>query len=327
MPNLILHHYPNSPFSEKVRLILGHKQLAWKSVVIPAVMPKPDVIALSGGYRRTPLLQIGADIYCDTALICDVLEHLQPAPTLYPEPEKGLSRILAQWADGTLFWAAMAYNLQPKGAAEMFAHAPPEAAKAFGEDRGKMTASGMTRLRPGDATAAYKSYLRRLSDMLDDRPFLLGETPCITDFSVYHPLWYTRRIDAVKDILDLTPAVIDWMDRMAAIGHGAMKKFSSAEAIALAHASTPAALAPEELRAQAGGSPTVLADNFFQDEHGIPLGSRVAIRAETFGPEETEGELLAATRMHYTLRRTDERAGTVHVHFPRIGYVLRKVEM
>ena len=69
MSDLILHHYPMSPFSEKVRLILGHKQLAWKSVLIPSVMPKPDVVALTGGYRRTPFLQIGADIYCDTALI------------------------------------------------------------------------------------------------------------------------------------------------------------------------------------------------------------------------------------------------------------------
>jgi glutathione S-transferase len=126
--------------------------------------------ALTGGYRKTPFLQIGADMYCDSALIADVLEHLQPEPTLYPEPEKGLSRILAQWADTTLFWAAMAWNLQPKGAAEVFAKAPPEAAKAFGEDRGKMSAGNMTRLRPADATSAYKSYLRRLSDMLDDKP-------------------------------------------------------------------------------------------------------------------------------------------------------------
>ena len=326
MADLILHHYPNSPFSEKVRLVLGHKQLAWKSVLIPPILPKPDVVALTGGYRRTPLLQIGADIYCDTALICDVLEHLQPEPTLYPAPEKGLSRILAQWADGTLFWAAMAYNLQPRGAAEMFANAPPEAAKAFGEDRGKMSASGMTRLRPADATAAYKSYLRRLSDMLDDRPFLLGEAPCITDFAAYHPLWYTRRIAAVRGILELTPAVVDWMERIAAIGHGTSEKLGSGDAIALARASTPAALAPEAQPAQAGGAPVALADNIFQDEHGIPLGSRVTVRAESFGPEETEGELLAATRMHYTLRRTDERAGTLHVHFPRIGYVLRRAE-
>ena len=83
-----------------------------------------------------------------------------------------------------------------------------------------MSAGNMTRLRPADATSAYKSYLRRLSDMLDDKPFLLGELPCIADFSAYHPLWYTRRIDAVRGILDLTPAVVDWMDRMAAVGHG-----------------------------------------------------------------------------------------------------------
>ena len=77
MADLILHHYPNSPFSEKVRLILAYQQLPWKSVVIPALMPKPDVLALTGGYRKTPFMQVGADIYCDSALICDLLEHLR----------------------------------------------------------------------------------------------------------------------------------------------------------------------------------------------------------------------------------------------------------
>jgi glutathione S-transferase len=48
------------------------------------------------------------------------------------------------------------------------------------------------------------------------------------------------------------------------------------------------------------------------------------VAADTFGPETTQGELIAATRTRYTLRRTDPRAGTVHVHFPRIGYVLKK---
>lgn len=311
MADLILHHYLTSPFSEKVRLILGAKKLPWKSVFIPPIMPKPDVEVLTGGYRKTPFLQIGADIYCDSALIADVLEHLQPMPTLYPEPEKGMSRILAQWADTTLFWAAMAWNLQPRGAAEVFAKAPPEAAKAFGEDRGKMSAGNMTRLRPADATSAYKSYLRRLSDMLDEKPYLLGEVPSIADFSAYHPLWYTRRIESVRTILDLTPAVVDWMDRMAAIGHDVPEKFTSEQAIAVAKAATPHSL---------------LTDSTFQDDHGIPLGSAVTIRAESFGLEETPGTLVAATRTHYTLERSTERTGTVHVHFPRIGYVLKKAE-
>jgi len=310
MADLILHHYPTSPFAEKVRLVLGHKKLAWKSVMIPMIMPKPDMVALTGGYRKTPVLQIGADIYCDTALICDVLEHLQPEPSLYPEPSKGMGRTLAQWADTTLFWTAMAYNFQPAGTAQVFAGAPPEAAKAFADDRQAMR-SGMPRMPAADATAAYKSYLRRMSDMLDESPFLLGALPSIADFAAYHPLWFTRtRTPAMAGVLNATPAVLQWMDRMADIGRAAFEKCSAADALALA----------------AGATPAALNDDIFQDEHGIALGSQVVIRSENFGLEPTQGELIAATRMHYTLRRTDDRAGTVHVHFPRIGYILKKAE-
>ena len=307
MPDLILHHYPTSPFAEKVRLMLGYKNLPWKSVIIPMIMPKPDVVALTGGYRKTPVLQVGADIYCDTALIADVLEHLQPEPSLYPEPSKGMGRTLAQWADTTLFWTAMAYNFQPAGTAQVFAGAPPEAAKAFAADRQAMR-GGASRMPAADATGAYKSYLRRMSDMLDDWPFLLGSEPSIADFAAYHPLWFTRtRTPAMAGVLDATPNVLQWMDRMAAIGHGAVEKLTSLEAITVAAASAPAPLHNE----------------VFQDEHGIALGSRVTISSESFGPEPTDGELVAATRMHFTLRREDARAGRVHVHFPRIGYQLK----
>jgi glutathione S-transferase len=316
MTELILHHYATSPFSEKIRLVLGYKKLAWKSVIVPRVMPKPDVVALTGGYRKTPFLQIGSHIYCDTALICDVLEHLQPAPTLYPPAHKGLARILAQWADDKLFWAAMAWNFSPKGAAQMFGGGSPEqwgpVAKAFGEDRARMRVA-VPRLAPADAAAAYRSYLRRLADMLHDQPFLLGGAPCIADFAAYHPLWFTRtQTSVMADILNAMPAVLAWMDRMAAIGHGTMGESDAATSIAICAASP--------------GAGAVLSSEPFQDEHGIALGSRVTIASDSFGPEPTEGELVAATRMHYTLRRRDERAGVVHVHFPRIGYVLKKAE-
>jgi glutathione S-transferase len=315
MPDLILHHYPSSPFSEKIRLALGFKKLPWKSVVIPAIMPKPDVLALTGGYRKTPLLQVGADIYCDSSLICDVLEHVQPEPTLYPPHLKGVSRVFAQWADTTLFWAAMAYNLQPKGAQHVFAKAPPEAAKAFGEDR-KAMSSNMVRLRSGDATSAYRSYLRRIAHMVEEHDFLFGTDPCVADFATYHALWYTRnQVPVMADILAATPAVGEWMDRLAAIGHGSMDKFNSADAITVAKNAEPE---------PAGNN--LLIDSAFQDDHGIPLGTPVTITAETFGPEPTQGVLLAATRTHYTLQREDPRVGTVHVHFPRIGYVLRKAD-
>jgi glutathione S-transferase len=309
MADLILHHYPNSPFAEKVRLILGHKQLAWNSVFIPMIMPKPDLTALTGGYRKTPVLQIGADIYCDTALICDVLEHLAPAPTLYPEAHKGVARIVAQWADGALFTAAMAYNFQPAGVAQVFAGAPAEGVQAFVADRSAMR-GGAPRMAFADAAAAYKSYLRRLANMLHGQDFLLGPQPCVADFAAYPPLWFTQTLTpALAGIFDATPEVQAWMGRMQAIGHGAPGKCSADAALQIACSSSPAVLPAEA----------------FQDEHGISLGSHVVVAADTFGQEPTEGELIAATRTRYTLRRTDERAGTVHVHFPRVGFTLKKV--
>jgi hypothetical protein len=221
-----------------------------------------------------------------------------------------LARVLAQWADTTLFWAAMAYSLTPKGMAHLFDQAGPDAAKAFGADRAAMRVA-TPRLRPGDAAGAYRSYLRRLANMLEEQDYLLGGQPCVADFAAYHPLWFTRsQTSVMADILDATPGVVAWLDRMAAIGHGSTTRLDAEGAISIAARSVPLPVA--------GAA--------FQDDHGLPLGTRVSIASNDFGPEATEGELVAATRMHCTVRRTDPRAGTVHVHFPRIGYALRPVE-
>lgn len=314
-PQMILHHYPNSPFSEKVRLMMGLKGLRWGSVFAPDIAPKPDLVALTGGYRRIPVLQVGADIYCDTALIADVIEHVAPAPGLYPAQQRGLAHIVAQWADDKLFWAAMGYNFT--GAAEMFkAQAPHEAAaaqrmQAFADDRSRMFVN-MTRLRPADATSAYRSYLRRLATLLDDgQPYLLGDAPTVADLAAYAPLWFTRtRVPALAGILAATPSITPWMDRVAAIGHGTPVPMGADEAILIANRSEPASVAHDT----------------FQDDHRLALGTRVSVCAESFGGEVTTGDLMAATRTQVTLRRHDERAGTVFVHFPRVGYSLRKAD-
>ncbi len=310
MSELILHQYPMSPFAEKARLMMGLKQLHWRCVDIPQIMPKPDVVALTGGYRRTPLLQIGADVYCDTALIADVLEHLQPEPSLYPLLHKGMARVLAQWADSTLFWASATYTLQPKGIAAKFAAESPQTLQAFASDR-KAMRTNMVQLRPADATSAYRSYLRRIASMLD-QDFLLTEIPCVADLAVYHPLWFTRSSGpSVADIFNATPEVLAWMDRVAAVGHGQSTPMSSSDAIEVARNSDPLPI-PE--------------DEVFQDDHGIALGSRVTVAAESFGAETSEGVLRAATRTRLVIERTDQRAGLVHVHFPRVGYVLRAAQ-
>jgi len=306
-PTILLHNYPVSPFAEKVRRILGYKGLNWGNVLIPMIMPKPDVVALTGGHRRTPLLQIGADIYCDTALISDVLEHLAPNPTLYPEHTKGLTRTISQWADTLLFPVAMAYNFQPKGAEQVFAKMGAEAAKAFAADRSAMR-GGQPRMSPPEATITYKSYLRRIANMLDSSAFLCGETPSLADFSVYHPIWFTiNNVPNISDVLDATPQIRNWYDRMSKWGWGNTTEVTSAQALEISKNATPATLKSEA----------------FEDVHGIALGSKVILHAESFGVEPTEGVLIAATKTRFTLKRTDPRAGTVNVHFPRIGFVIK----
>ncbi len=307
---MILHHYPTSPFAEKIRLIFGYKNIAWQGMLIPMVMPKPDLMPLTGGYRKTPVLQIDADIYCDTALICDVLEHMAPAPSLYNAAPKGLVRSLAQWADTLLFPVAMAYNFQPKGAQHVMATMPEDVVKLFADDRKAMRGGG-ARMPAADATAMYKSHLRRISSMLEDHAFLLGDTPCLADFSVYHSVWFTiAKVPVIDSILDATPLVRDWANRMAGFGHGKEQTITAADAIQVAK----------------NAQPVPLTDDVFQDEHGFPLGTQVTVAADSFGTEPTQGKLVAATRTRLTLERSDPLTGTVHVHFPRMGFIMKKAD-
>jgi glutathione S-transferase len=307
MPEIILHHYPMSPFAEKVRLIVGFKGLHWSSVHIPNIMPKPDLTALTGGYRKTPVLQIGADIYCDTALIADVLEERAPNPTLYPSGVTSASRILAQWADSTLFWTAVAFAMQPAGLAHMFEGTPPETIKAFGDDRAVFRAN-MPRMRSADASTAFALYLERLEETLGKQNFFFGTAPSIADFSIYHCLWFVLRGGPVAKILEDFPALQSWRARMAAFGHGAHEKLDSGAAIAIARDATP------------GKSSGNL------DSHGLAIGDRVVAAATDTGVDPIEGTLYEATKSAFSIAREDQRAGRVVVHFPRLGFELRRAK-
>jgi glutathione S-transferase len=303
---LILHHYPGSPFAEKIRLIMGFKGLHWSSVIIPNVMPKPDVIALTGGYRKTPILQIGADIYCDTALIADVIEAQSPQPTLYPTAVAGASRILAQWADSTLFWTMIPFTLQPAGLAHMFSDVPPEAQKAFAEDRNVFRAN-MPRMRLAEATGGFALYLERLEPMLGKQNFFFGNAASIADFSIYHNLWFVMRGGPVAKILESYPALNVWRERMSAFGHGTHTSLDSGAAIGVALDATARAVPGPGL-----------------DTHGIAIGEKVVVAATDTGTDPIEGALYAATKNQVAITREDPRAGKVVVHFPRIGFEMRR---
>jgi glutathione S-transferase len=306
MRQFILHHYPMSPFAEKIRLIMGFKGLEWSSVMIPNIMPKPDLTALTGGYRKTPVMQIGADIYCDTALIADVIETLAPKPTLYPGDIAGASRILAQWADSTLFWTAIPFAMQPAGLAHMFEGMPPEAIKAFGDDRAVFRAN-LPRMRPADAAAALVLYLGRLQEALREQTFFFGSVPSIADFSIYHCLWFVERGGPVAKVFEPYPALQQWRTRMSAFGHGTYRKLDSGEALGIASQAAP--------EPPLGGG---------AHAHGIALGDNVIVAATDTGTDPIAGTLYGVTKDSISIARQDPRAGKVVVHFPRLGFELRR---
>jgi glutathione S-transferase len=307
MSELILHQYPGSPFSEKIRLILGSKGLAWRAVRIPAVMPKPDVIALTGGYRKTPILQIGNHVYCDTSLIARVLEHRTPDPTLYSNPE---AEILAEWADTSLFLTAAVLARRPSKLDVVMQLMEPDELAKFRDDRVAMW-QGARRPLPSYATARsrFPASAARVRALVDRSDFVCGEHPSIADFSIYHCLWFLRML--CPEYLEPHAAIRRWMERVERIGHGTSEAMTSAEALSVC------ASAPKR-------HPDVLQPE--PDPSGILPGSRIRVVADDYGCDPVEGELVASGTNQIALRRVDDRAGEVIVHFPRIGFEISTVD-
>ena len=311
MHELILHHYPTSPFAEKSRLLLGFKHLSWRSVMIPAVMPKPDLLALTGGYRKTPVLQIGADIYCDTALIARRLEAEKATPALFPEGLEFVVASFAQWVDSVVFQHAVSLVFQPESIALRFAKLPPEAVKAFLADRAGLFSGGSASRLPAEvARHNWPGIMARVEQQLarEEGDFLFGE-PSIADFSLAHCLWFLKATPVTAPLVEAYPNVSAWLGRVLGFGHGASSALSAEESIEIARAATPAAL-PDET---------------FIEPNGLQAGQQVKIAATDYGVDPVEGELLFAGVEELILRREDARAGVVHVHFPRLGFRIEAI--
>ena len=304
MSELILHHYDYSSFSEKVRLIFGLKSLAWRSVIIPAVAPKPDLTPLTGGYRRTPVLQIGADIYCDTTLIARELERRFPDPTLWPDNQRGLTSALAMWVEEPFFWPMARYVTGM--------HAE-KAGATFHADRAAMRGKPAPTIEHIKADAAKQLPAMRihfswLDDMLaDGRKFMLGELPGLLDFTCYHAVWFLDGFEANtwSGLADYRH-IAAWARRVAAIGHGRRTEMDPKAALDIARRATPF-VSP--------ASPPVPPE--------CRLSGRIGIRATDNSQEVVVGEVVYCDVDEVAIARRDEQVGDVVVHFPRMKYSIR----
>lgn len=306
MSQIILHHYPASPVSEKVRIALGIKNLAWRSVEIPRVPPKPDVVPLTGGYRRTPFMQIGADIYCDSLVLLDELQARHPEPTFFPGDSGGLPWAIVQWTD-QVFGNAIRISLGAN--AETL---PPD----FARDRSLLF------LGPNGDFNALSADIPHLAAQLrvqfgyiderltDERDFLLGDKPGLSDATCYYLVWFTRaRWQGGPALLSEYPALEAWEQRVKAIGHGTPTPMTSAEALDVAREAAPQT--PEH------------ADP--RDPQGLKIGQRVSVIPDRDSGEQPVFGVVRFVDCHrIAILREDWRVGHVCVHFPRLGYRVRE---
>jgi glutathione S-transferase len=255
------------------------------------------------------VLQIGADIYCDTALMARRLEQEKSSPAFFPEGQEFTVASFAAWADSVMFLHAVSLVFQPESLAVRFAKVPPEAVKAFVADRATLFDGGnATRLPAEQARHQWPTLMSRLELQLERNGDFLFGTPSIADFSVAHTLWFLKQTPVTAPLVDDYPGVAAWLGRVLGFGHGAPSELSAADAVDIAAKATPAAL-PEES---------------FVDPNGFKAGDQVTISAIDYGVDPVEGELVFSGLEELILRREDERAGVVHVHFPRVGFRLVK---
>jgi glutathione S-transferase len=271
--NLILHHYDMSPYAEKIRLALGLKDLAWGSVQTPMVLPKPDHFELTGGYRRVPVLQIGADVYCDSHLITRTLDRIQPAAPLSPPGREVEEVAFSRWAETTFMMAIYAFF----GIGGVF---PQE----FVDDRSKTmvppgTDVGQAAMILPTKLLQIRANLERMEQQLaDGRPFVFGEKPCAADFSAFHPIMMLTIHERTAALIAPLPQLAAWLERVRAIGHGKSSPLDVSDAIAVARAAEPT---PYE------GEP-VLPD-------GMSIGTPVIVLHDEYGSGTVAGELAEFT--------------------------------
>jgi glutathione S-transferase len=296
---LILHHYDASPYSEKIRRLLAMKRVPWRGVEQPSIMPKPDLVPLTGGYRRIPVLQIGADVWCDTQLIARVLERRHPKPTLYPGGTEGTCHAWNLWADRLVFLPTVVV---------LFGDMGEFVPKAFVEDRTRMMPGRDFNEIPKLAPHA-REQLRALlavadAQLADERPFLLGPDPSLADAAVYHSVWFLRPAPSAAPIMEGFPRLRAWAARVAELRGDTQSPMAPADALAIARAATPAP--------PAGVAPG--------EPNGLAAGMQVAVTADDYAFDPVAGELVTATAEEVAVRRREPALGEIVVHFPRFGY-------
>ena len=310
MTSLILHHYPQSPVAHKVRMALGIAGASWQSVEIPRLPPKPLLVPLTAGYRRTPVLQIGADIYCDSQNIALAIDQSNPPHSLFPDYTYGMAMMISNWAETTLFDLSVRLVLT---------HALGKVPEDFIRDRGSLYFE--PNWTEASLRAALPSVMHELRASLGfveahlaatDGTYLNGQKPCYGDAALGYICWFLRgRWDGGGTLLANYPALSALEAALDRLSDGQPQDMDAEAALAIATAAMPQ-------------SPIGIIDG----ASSLAIGQTVMIRpkGETADPDVV-GTLRYCDGMRISIDHRHEKVGHVAVHFPVVGYVMTPIDL
>lgn len=296
MTDLILHSYDASPFTQRALKMLAIKGLDWRSVTTPMMPPKDDLLALTGGYRGTPVLQIGADVYVDSQRIALELEARFPQPTLFPGGDVGLTLAGVKWADA-YFRAGLHLAIGLTSSAW-----PAE----FLRDRQALFPdidfAGVDSVHARSQLRAHAGFVEQ--QLADGRRFLAGDAPGLWDVHAWTVPWFTRGVPGGDTLYAGFERMAQWERRMVELGEGQRVEITPVEALDAANAATPGAI--------------VSVDEY--DAQGLRAGMEVSVAPDDTRRGAVRGKIVRALRNEIAVLRNAPRCGDVVVHFPRLGY-------
>lgn len=193
---LELYQFEMSQYSEKVRLILDYKGVAYRKIEVTPGVGQLDLFRLSG-QRRVPVLKDGSTVISDSTAIAMYLDRKYPDKPLIPvDPkERGVCLLIEEWADASIgiksrkvLYGALSQNqsfrtsILPSGTPDLLktlvGAVPPELLDILG------TGVGFGSDAVKEAKDDLKQDLEALSLLLLDRPYLVTNYPCLADFAV-----------------------------------------------------------------------------------------------------------------------------------------------
>jgi glutathione S-transferase len=161
-----LYHYPLSPFSRKVRLVLAEKGIEVELVEERYWEARTEFMRMNPS-GKVPVLKTNKITLSDSSAICEYLEDIHPEPALMPQDaeKRAEMRRLANWFDDK-FYREVTLNL-------------------LGERlQKKVMGGGYPESKNVKAGAkAIRYHLKYMGYLLDRRRWLAGDRMSLADFS------------------------------------------------------------------------------------------------------------------------------------------------